>query len=232
MGHARKELDKLMTVLGQNVGTSRPVAESIPGPTVQIPNPVRDLFVEGEAYEERNGLLFAGRLVSRKGVDIALQALSLLHERGRSLPLTVCGDGPERDRLEKMARRLNLADHVVFRGWTEPETLSELYRASRAALIPSRKEPFGIVALEAIASRCPVVASDVGGLPEAVGDCGVLVEPERPEGLADGIEAVLHPETRESISEAMLAHVERHRIDHIAGEYIDLLQSVVEEASK
>ena len=229
LGPVRRIVDKMATFLGQNVGTSTPVAESIPGPTVQIPNPVRSMF-EGKDRpdEEREGLLFAGRLVSRKGVDVALRALARLHRRNQRLPLTICGDGPARAKLEKMSRELNVADFVDFRGWTEPEELAGLYRRARVALIPSRKEPFGIVALEAIAGGCPVVASNVGGLPEAVGDCGLLVEPEEPKALADAVQDILESERRNELREAMPAHVDRHRMESIAGEYLDLLKSVVD----
>jgi glycosyltransferase involved in cell wall biosynthesis len=233
LGPVRRIVDKMATFLGKNVGTSTPVAESIPGRTVQIPNPVRSIFEgDGRPDDQREGLLFAGRLVSRKGVDVALRALARLHERGRPLSLTICGDGPARDRLEAMSRELNVADDVNFRGWTEPDELAALHQESRAALIPSRKEPFGIVALEAIAGGSPVIASNVGGLPEAVGDCGLLVEPENPEVLADAVENILEPGIRSDLRAAMPDHVARHRMETIAGEYLDLLKSVVNSADK
>jgi glycosyltransferase involved in cell wall biosynthesis len=233
LGPVRRIVDKMATLLGQNVGTSTPVAKSIPGPSVQIPNPARSVFEEdGQPDDRREGLLFAGRLVSRKGVDVALRALARLHERGRPLSLTICGDGPARDRLEAMSRELNVADDVNFRGWTEPDELAALYQKSQAALIPSRKEPFGIVVLEAIAGGCPVVASNVGGLPEAVGDCGLLVESENPEVLADAVENILEPGIRSDLRAAMPDHVARHRMETIAGEYLDLLKSVVDSAYK
>jgi glycosyltransferase involved in cell wall biosynthesis len=233
LGPVRRIIDKMATFLGQNVGTSTPVAESIPGSTVQIPNPVRSIFEgDGRPDDQREGLLFAGRLVSRKGVDTALRAVSQLHERGRPLSLTICGDGPARDRLEEMARELSVANHVDFRGWTEPNELAALYQKARAALIPSRKEPFGIVALEATAGGCPVVASSVGGLPEAVGKCGLLVEPENPNALADAVEDILEPEIRSTLRAAMPAHVARHRMETIADEYLDLLKSTAETADE
>jgi glycosyltransferase involved in cell wall biosynthesis len=221
-------LDKMATFFGQNVATSTPVAKSIPGPTIQIPNPVRVLFEgEGQPDDTREGLLFAGRLVSRKGGDVALRALSHLREWGGQFNLTICGDGPERDRLETLAYDLGVADHVHFLGWASPEKLASLYQRSWAALIPSRKEPFGIVALEAIAGGCPVVASNVGGLPEAVGDCGLLVEPEAPKALAEAIEEISNPGVRATVRESMPIHVERHRMENIAGKYLNLLDSMV-----
>jgi glycosyltransferase involved in cell wall biosynthesis len=158
--------------------------------------------------------------------------LSRLQGRERTPTLTICGDGPEREALEKKARRLTLEDTVSFKGWTSPQALAQWYRQAAVTLVPSRREPFGIVALESIASRCPVVASNVGGLPEAIGDCGVLVEPNRPEALADGIERALQPSTRRVLREAMPAHVDRHRIDRISEEYLDLFNSVIRDTSR
>jgi len=228
VGWGRCMIEKPTTYLGWNVAVSKPVAETIPGPTVHIPNTFRPVFDQpGASDAERSGLLFVGRLVTRKGIDIALKALQRLHERGIYETLTICGDGPEREGLEQMARQLGVEQQVQFEGWMSPEELAERYARSTLAVIPSRKEPFGIVALEAIASGCPVVASKVGGLPEAVGECGLLVEPETPAAMADAIETALQPEPRSLLFEAMPAHVERHRIDRIAEKYLTLLHSVV-----
>ncbi len=231
MGSVRRLMERGATYLCHNVAVSTAVAETIPGRTITIPNTFRATFDQPGADEEnREGLLLVGRLVSRKGVDVAIEALHHLRNKGVEQTLTICGDGPERETLEAKVRQIGLEDPIRFEGWTSPEELAEKYRTASVTLVPSRKEPFGIVALESIASRCPVVASDVGGLPEAVGDCGILTEPEHPEALADGIEQALRPDVRESLHAAMPEHVERHRIDCIADEYIDVLHSVANGA--
>jgi glycogen(starch) synthase len=116
---------------------------------------------------------------------------------------------------------------VTFEGWTEPDELAARYRTAELLLVPSRYEPFGIVALEAIASGCPVVAARTGGLPEAVGDCGVLVSRDDPDALADAVERALRSDVRDELRAAMPAHVARHRIDRIATDYLHTLQQVV-----
>jgi glycosyltransferase involved in cell wall biosynthesis len=105
--------------------------------------------------------------------------------------------------------------------------LARHYRESELLLVPSRYEPFGIVALEAIASRCPVVAAQTDGLPEAVGDCGVLVPPDDSAALADATERMLESSERRESLEAMPAHIARHRIDQIADDYLHLFHSVL-----
>jgi glycosyltransferase involved in cell wall biosynthesis len=233
MQYRRLLLERGATYLCHNVAVSTPVAETVPGGTTRIPNTFRSIFDQpGVSDEEREGLLFVGRLVSRKGVDVALDALHQLRERRRTPTLTICGDGPEREALEEKARRLGLKESVSFEGWTSPDALASQYRQAAITLVPSRKEPFGIVALESIASQCPVVATNVGGLPEAIGDCGLLVEPESPPDLADAIEKALKVDVRRSLREAMRQHIDRHRIEHIAAQYIDILDAVVTRAQR
>lgn len=213
-----------------NVAVSGAVAEYIPGPVTKIPNTFRSIFDQidvEQGDENRDGLLFVGRLVSEKGADLAIEALHELRRSGINRTLTICGDGPERTILEKKVYQCGLDDAVTFNGWTSPETLARLYRKAEVAVIPSRDEPFGIVALEAIASGCPVVASNVGGLPEAVGDCGLVVKPDRPMVLADAVETALDPDTRASLQMNMPAHTAQHRIGQIAKEYLNLLKSTV-----
>jgi glycosyltransferase involved in cell wall biosynthesis len=226
----RAWLKRRATRLGVNVAVSRPVAETVPGPVVRIPNTFRPIYDQPASDEaDREGLLFVGRLVSVKGADLAVEALKRLHQCGINQTLTVCGDGPEREALEEQARRAGLRNSVHFEGWTDPEELAMHYRRCKLLLVPSRYEPFGIVALEAIAGGCPVVAAKTGGLPEAVGDCGILVAPDDAQKLAHGIERALQPDVRKTLRLSMPAHVDRHRIDRIATDYLHLLRRVVQK---
>jgi glycosyltransferase involved in cell wall biosynthesis len=226
----RAWMKRRATHLGVNIAVSRPVVETVPGSVVRIPNTFRPVYDEPASDEAaREGLLFVGRLVSVKGADLAIEALERLHRRGIDQTLTICGDGPERKALEEQARRAGLRNSVHFEGWTDPEELATHYRRSETLLVPSRYEPFGIVALEAIASGCPVVAAETGGLPEAVGDCGILVAPDDAQELAHGIERALRPDVRKTLRSSMPAHVDRHRIDRIATDYLHLLRRVAQK---
>ena len=221
----RQRGKQLLTRFGYNIAISKPAAKPVRGPVVRIPNTFRPIFDQPNADEGgRNGLLFVGRLVSVKAADVAVEAVRRLRKRGIDTTLTICGDGPERPSLEQQVRNAGLGEVVTFEGWTSPEMLASHYRESELLLVPSRYEPFGIVALEAIASRCPVVAAQTDGLPEAVGDCGVLVPPDDSAALADATERVLESSKRRELLEAMPAHIARHRIDRIAGDYLHLLR--------
>jgi glycosyltransferase involved in cell wall biosynthesis len=228
----RAVLKRRATHFGANVAVSGPVADTVPGPVVRIPNTFRPVYDQPDADDvDRDGLLFVGRLVSVKGADLAIEALRTLRQRGVDTTLTICGDGPERDALERQVSDAGLEEAVIFEGWTNPDELAAHYRTAELLLVPSRYEPFGIVALEAIASGCPVVAARTGGLPEAVGDCGILVAPNSLGALVDAVERALHSNVRRPMKDAMSAHVSRHRIDRIATDYLHLLRLVANRSS-
>lgn len=132
-------------------------------------------------------LLCIGRLVVFKGFDVALDAFALARPSIPAAHLTIAGDGPERDALERRARRLGLGDSVTFAGWVGRDAIYDLIGQSTVVVMPSRfREPFGMVAVEAALMGRPIIASRVGGLPEVVidGETGVLVEKDDPPELA------------------------------------------------
>ncbi len=104
------------------------------------------------------------------------------------------------------------------------DELSTVAQRASIQLVPSRYEPFGIVALEGIAAGCVIVASRTGGLPEAVGPCGVLVPPNDPEALAQGIRDATAQ--RADLQAHRDAHLEQFTIDTIAEQYLAVLRRV------
>jgi len=141
-------------------------------------------------------LLCLGRLVPHKGFDLALAALASLTDRLPQARLTVAGDGPARAGLERQVAGLGLAHRVDFAGWVAPEQVPALINACTVVVMPSRREPFGLVALQAAQMARPIVATRVGGLPEVVvdGKTGLLVDADDIAALAEGIAHLLgHP---------------------------------------
>jgi glycosyltransferase involved in cell wall biosynthesis len=142
-------------------------------------------------------LLFAGRLIDAKNLDGLLMAMAALRrDLGDALPrLVVAGDGAERHRLEAMARELGLSvDTIEWHGETPPDRLAALMATARCLVLPSRSEPWGLVANEAMHARCPVVLTDVCGcVPElAAGRDHAFVAPTpTPGALATAIRAAL-----------------------------------------
>jgi glycogen synthase len=113
-------------------------------------------------------ILLVGRLVYEKGFHLALDALPGLIERLGDVRFLVAGSGTAEAELKAQAKRLGLMRHGSFVGWTGDDELHSLYRIADLCVVPSIYEPFGLVALEAMASGCPCIVADTGGLREVV----------------------------------------------------------------
>lgn len=137
-----------------------------------------------------NAVLAVGRMVTKKGFDVLLKAMAQLSQS--QIRLVVLGDGSERKPLESLANELGLDGRIEFRGAQDQRQVALAMASSRVVVVPSRQEPFGLVALEAMAAGKPVIASRVGGLPEVLdGAEALLVEPDDPRALVDALENVL-----------------------------------------
>ena len=138
---------------------------------------------------QQTGILAVGRLFPAKGFDVLLRAHAAIKEQAL---LTLVGDGPERAKLQELALSLGLnGDFRFIANQDQQEVMNAIANAAVVA-IPSRRESFGLVALEAMACGKPVVATRVGGLPEVLaGADALLVEPESAPELAHAIEAAL-----------------------------------------
>lgn len=141
--------------------------------------------VDGEPENAPPGpyVVGLGRLVKLKRFDLAVRALA---DTPDDLHLVLVGKGPERTRLKTLARDHGLADRVHTTGWVSEEEKIRLLKGARALVHPTRFEAFGLGVLEALACGTPAVAADVGGLPEVVGDAGILLDDD-PTAWADAI---------------------------------------------
>lgn len=137
-------------------------------------------------------VFFVGRMVREKGVQILVEALPRVRAQGYNAKLVVVGGG-YRDHLVSRARDIGIAGNVYFTGFMPDDALLHLYKVIDVACYPSLYEPFGIVALEAMAARVPVVVSDAGGLREIVKHdvTGTVTWADNPDSLAWGIAHVL-----------------------------------------
>jgi len=139
----------------------------------------------------RGRILFVGRLMDVKGVSYLLQAIPLAAQKlGRPLTLTIAGEGPNRGKLEDLARQLGLT--VEFAGWVDTEWRSDLMRWTDLVVVPSVwPEPFGLVGIEAGCFGVPAVGFAVGGIPDWLipGQSGELApgDPPTVEGLAEAL---------------------------------------------
>jgi glycosyltransferase involved in cell wall biosynthesis len=147
-------------------------------------------------------LLFVGNLAQRyKGLDTLLHAVALARTRGSQQSLRVVGDGRYVPEMEALARRLGIADRVVFLGTRSRTQVAQEMAAAQLFVLPSRTEGLPRVLLEAMAVGTPCVATAVGGIPELL-PATALTRPDDPAALAELIERVLSsPELRRQLVE-------------------------------
>lgn len=177
--------------------------------------PVDDLAALRARFAEPHErlVLLVGRLVYEKGFQHALDALGGpggVLERVDDVRFLVAGSGTHEQELRSQAEKLGLDDHGTFLGWIGDDVLHSLYRIADLTVVPSIYEPFGLVALEAMASGCPCIVADTGGLREVVpeGDrVGLRFRGGDSEHLAVMIERML---TDEPLRERLVAQATEH----------------------
>jgi glycogen synthase len=164
-----------------------------PGELEAVGDDVAGLRSRFAAPDERL-VLMVGRLVYEKGFHLALDALATVIRRLRDVRFVVAGSGTAEQELKRQAQRLGLSKHGTFLGWTGDDMLHSLYRVADLCIVPSIYEPFGLVALEAMASGCLCVVAETGGLREVVpadGTAGVRFRSRDPDALGRVLERVL-----------------------------------------
>lgn len=189
-------------VTSQAYGDSSPRLEGHRSKLRVVPpglDPVQDPPQGIDDISADEGLVvFVGRLASEarhKGLDDLIRAFSQVSERIPQARLWVIGDGPRRGHYETLVERSGLDGTVTFQGFVTDDDLDEAYRRATVAVLPSksRAEGFGMVLLEAQARGTPVIAGDIGGMPNALapGKSGFLVEPGDVDDIADKLVQLL-----------------------------------------
>lgn len=165
-------------------------------------------------------VIFIGRLHPVKGVQYLIEAMAIVRQQMPDVKLVIVGDGVERARLEKLAERLNLNDCIQFTGQVPQESIPRLMHQADVFALSSLSESFGIVNLEAMAAGLPIVATNVGGIPDIVeeGVNGYLVNAKNPEEIAERVVILLQDdEMREEISANNREKAESYTWDKVTG---------------
>ena len=150
---------------------------------------------------------FVGRLDRAKGADVLIDAAAILRDEDASYRFFVVGDGPEKNRLENRIRKLGLDRMVILAGLCEDT--AAVMRAFDVGVVPSRREAFGIAALELMRMRVPVIVSPVGGLPELVRDgaTGIVLSRLDAQAIAQAIRRLARDgDLRERLSRNAFEH--------------------------
>lgn len=141
------------------------------------------------AADDEEIIFYVGRIVQEKGVHVLVQAMTRILASRPSAKLVVAGTGGSLVSARALADQLGLGGKAYFTGFISDDDRDRLLRVADVSVFPSLYEPFGIVALEAMAARSPVVATDVGGLGEVIEphETGIIVRPDDPDSLAWGV---------------------------------------------
>ena len=218
------------------------VSESVrtkcfPSATV-ISNPYNNkLFRILPDIKKNINFVFLGRLVSDKGSDLAIKAIAKLlsydKKKGASgtvmdsgFSLTIIGNGPELTRLKNLAADLGIADKIDFKGALKGQELVRCLNMHRFILVPSVwEEPFGNVALEGMACGCVPIVSDGGGLPDAVGDAGLIFNRGDVSSLVECIIRLLNDnQLEQQLRSAAQFHLPKHFPDTISKLYLSVFE--------
>ena len=223
-------LKKFVSLFATNISVSHAIAEQLPSKSLVISNSYQadDFYLIPEVKRDKE-LVFLGRLVSDKGVDLLLQSIANLKQHNLTPKLTIIGQGAEENKLRQQTKNLNLDNQVDFVGVKIGRELTELLNAHQIMVVSSRwNEPFGIVALEGIACGCVVVGSAGGGLKDAIGECGVTFPNGDLAALTKILASLLQNQHQLSTyRQKAAAHLSRHLPTEVAKAYLQVFEEAI-----
>ena len=190
-------------------------------------------FRQNYASPDEQIILYVGRIVREKGIQVLIQSIPEILQRNPASKFVIAGKGPYLDSLKAQADYLGISNRVYFTGFISDEERNKLYRCADLAVFPSLYEPFGIVALEAMATMTPVIVSAVGGLVEFVedGENGLTVPPNDPPRLAQAILQLLNKQNtaRRLANNGYRLVKEKYSWKQIARKTVKVYQEVLAE---
>jgi glycosyltransferase involved in cell wall biosynthesis len=192
-----------------------------------------DLFAPVARPPRRDGrrtIIVPRRLFEKNGVEYFIRALPLVR-REIDVEALLVGDGPERERLEALARELGVADSLTFLGRRPNHEMPGLLATADVAVFPSLMEATSVAALEAMSCGVPVAASRVGGLPEIIDETvGTLFEPADPAAQAAALSALLRrPDLPQLGRVARQRVVDNWSVARLAGRHLEIYETLLRE---
>lgn len=213
--------------VAQGLAPGTPVEPVTNGVDTTLFRPVEPAL---SAPEGRRRIVVPRRLFPKNGVDVMVRALPMVLAEHPDVEMVVIGDGPQREELEALAGTLGVAPNIRWL-WARPNAeMPGLLSSGAVAVIPSRMEATSVAALEAMACGVPVVASNVGGLPEIVDDTvGALSPPDDPAGLARTLVRLLAGGSLPALGKAARARVVAHwSNDRLAERHLEIYRELLD----
>ena len=174
--------------------------------------------------EESDFILSLGRLVRTKGLDYLLKAMISVDHK-----LMICGKGPDSSRIQRLVKKYDIGDRVEIRGWVSEEEKNRLMSTCRFFVMPSLFESYGLASVELMSYGRPIVCTNVNGLPDTVGDAGIIVRPKDPAGLADAMNSLMTDrQLRERLGKNARAKAEVYLWKHHIGTIEDVYRKAAD----
>jgi glycosyltransferase involved in cell wall biosynthesis len=203
---------------------------------------LEETFTPGDSETPRDGLVFVGRLVEKKGVSYLIEAVSLLADRYPDLTLTLVGGGPLYKSLQSLATDRGVQNRVRFVGSVLNEQVPDYLRAAAISVMPSvvassgDQEGLGLVAVEALGCGCAVVAFDLPAVRDTIidGQTGLMAEPENAVDLADKIAILLDDD---SLCEELATEGRRYALGKftwtaVGLRYADIIKDMIRRTAR
>jgi 1,4-alpha-glucan branching enzyme len=227
----RTEIEKALQVSGDRIIVIPNGVEIDGSPTFRRQRQDGEGFRRQWQPEDGPLIFFIGRLVWEKGPDLLISAMADVLQAFPTTRAVIAGHGPFREHLVHQIQAMQLQERVRLAGFISDEERDKLYGVADLAVFPSRYEPFGIVALEAMVTGIPVVISAVGGLQDVVADgvTGLRVAPGRAEALAQAIlQTLAEPQKAAERAEIAQKTVKsQYNWEHIASRTIMVYEQLV-----
>lgn len=172
-----------------------------------------------------NNIAYVGRITPIKGIKYLICALKYVKKNIKNINLSIVGDGEEKPYIQKLIHQFDLSDNVQFLGNLEHEKVFQIMASSCLLVLPSLSEGLPNVLLEAMASGTPVIATNVGGMPEVIINKrnGFIIQSKEPKKIAEKIVLICkNPDYRKEISKNNLKDVKNYSISHVSDELIKI----------
>ena len=223
---------KWLSLSKKLIACSTALKNSISPDAIVIGNPYdSERFKRKPEIKRAKDFIFLGRLVSDKGVSIAIHAFKLYIDNNIApdTTLTIVGTGAELNNLQRIVEDYGLEKRVIFTGPLQGEALVNELNKHKYLLVPSLwDEPFGIVVLEGMACGCIPIVSDGGGLPEAVGNAGLIFKKGDSHDLYQAMMKISRDEgLMKELRQASASHLEKHKLSTVSSEYLSVLERCV-----
>jgi len=175
-------------------------------------------------------ILHHGRLVQKRGVKTLIEAMPKIIKEIPEAKLIIAGEGPEKQRLQKLAEDLGVEGHIKFLGLVPYEQMPSIVKSSTVVVVPSLIEGHSASIIEAMAAEKPVIATKVGGITEVIkdGETGILVDPENPDQIANAVIKVLRDRgLAKSLSEKAAKKAEEYDIKRLAEGELNIYMNII-----